>query len=164
MACRLMTKLFIFGGRPSISQILLLMREVCSTKVPLGARVDWYKATSACISGFTDLLRRKFVCQVLTNRSERKGLVQLDTMIVRRGIGVVSPKTELPQPRLQSSTWFLKVPLRNRIAVRYFHGGRATALVAFPARIPTSPRSLLSTAVTNESWSRRVPGGRRWEW
>ena len=34
MACRLMTKLFIFGGRhsvkpPSISRILLLMREVC---------------------------------------------------------------------------------------------------------------------------------------
>ena len=149
-----MTKLFIFGGShfvkpPSISRILLLMREVYSTKVPFGARVDWYRATSACTS---------------TNRSEKKGLVQLDTMIERRSIGVVSPKTELPQPRLQSSTWFLRVPLRNGIAVRYFHGGRATALVAFPARIPTSPRSLLSTAVTNESWSCRVPGGRRLEW
>ena len=85
--------------------------------------------------------------------------MQLDTMIVRSGIGVESPKTELPQPRLQSRTWFLKVPLRNKIAVRYFRGGRATALVAFPARIPSSPRSLLSTAVTNESWSCRVPGG-----
>ena len=109
MACRLMTKLFIFEGRhsvkpPSISRVLLLMREVYSTKVPFGARVVWYRATSACTVGFTDLLRRKFVCQAPTNRSERKGLVQLDTMIVRRGIGVVSPKTEVPQPRLQSST------------------------------------------------------------
>ena len=139
------------------------MREVYSTKVPFGARVVRYRATSACTLGFTDLLRRKFVCQAPTNRTERKGLVQLDTMIERRSIGVVSPKTELPQPRLQSSTWFLRVPLRNRIAVRCFHGGRATALVAFPARIPTSTRSLLSTAVTNESWSCRVPGGRRLE-
>ena len=81
----------------------------------------------------TDLVLRKLICQTPTNRSMWQGLAQFDTMLVRRSTCDMAPKTDHPQPRFQSSTWFLKVPLRAWIAVRDFHGGRVIALVAlFP--------------------------------
>ena len=66
----------------------------------------------------------------------------------------MSPETELPQPRFQTSTRFLA----NRIAVRDFHGGWATSLITFSTRIPSSPRAVLSTTVdTHKSSWRRIP-------
>ena len=42
-----------------ISQSLLLIRDVYSTKVPFGILVVWYKATSACTSGSASRYDRK---------------------------------------------------------------------------------------------------------
>ena len=79
----------------------------------------------------TDWLLTELICQASTNRSERKRLVQFDSLLEWERAGVKSPKTELTQPRSQTGTWFLKIQLRNRIAVRDFHGGLATSLITF---------------------------------
>ena len=47
----------------------------------------------------TDLVLRKLICQTSTNCSEGQCLVQFNTLFVHRSTGVVSPKTELSQPR-----------------------------------------------------------------
>ena len=89
-------KPFNFGGRNSlklsISRSLLLIRDVYSTKVPFGALIVWYKATSACTSGsastndqiqpltLTDLILRTLIRQTPTNRSEVQCFLQFNTM------------------------------------------------------------------------------------
>ena len=60
----------------------------------------------------------------------------------------MSPKTELSQPRFQSCSGFLEVTLRYRVTIRDFHEWHDTSLVSFSARIPSSQRGILSTAVS----------------
>ena len=132
LACRLLMNPLIFGGRHSlkplsISRSLLLMRDVNSPSVPFGVRVVWYMATSACTSfqappqvrskviaycsndqieplTRTDLLLTELIGQASTNRSERKRLVQFDSVLEWGRAGIMSPKTELTQPRSQTAT------------------------------------------------------------
>ena len=58
----------------------------------------------------TNLLLAKWFCQASTNPTNCKSLVQLDSMLVQRRTGVMSPEVELAQPRSQAGTWFLGSP------------------------------------------------------
>ena len=158
-------KHFNSGGRNSlnplsISRSLLLIRDLYSTKVAFGTLTVWYKATSACTSGSASKYDRKSA-----NRSEEQCLVQFTTMSVHRGTGVVAPKTELSQSRSESCPWFLEVPLRDRFTIRDFHEWHSITLVSFSARIPTSPRGILSTTVSaTNTRNIRIPCWWRREW
>ena len=96
----------------------------------------------------TNLILRKLICQTPTNRSKVQRPVQCDTLFVHKNTGVVSPKTELSQPKFQSCSGFLEVPLRYRVTIREFHEWHDTTFASFSARIPTSQRGILSTAVS----------------
>ena len=129
---------FIFGGRHSLkplssafalfgTQPLLhfRLRHQIRSKVMACCSNDQFEPLTR-----TDLLLTELICQASTNRG---GSALYNWMLVCGRAGVMSPKTELTQTRFQTSTWFLKIPLRNGIVARDFHGGLATSLKTIPA-------------------------------
>ena len=105
-----------------------------------------------------NLILRELICKTPTNRSESNDLCNLISCWFTRILVSCRQKTDLSLPRFQSCSRFLEVPLGYRVSIREFHEWNDTTLVSFSARIPTSQRGSLSTAVsTAKTKSIRIP-------